>query len=288
MKNIILTILLSIITAIIAIQVMPKNESNDSATKNESAYERVIETGVLRCGYFSWTPSFIKNPQTGEMSGIFHDYMEEMAKALKIKIEWVEEIGLADYPAALKSGRLDAMCSSLYVTSERARVTDFITPIYYVPLHLYVRADDNRFNNKSVEELNNPAYTVSILEGGVTSILQRYYLPNTKVNELPQLTSPAELFTSVAMRKADFLMYDRYTFEDYNVHNPGKLRRLTTTPIKIFPLAIAVDKNQDALREMLDTATRDLYLAGVLDKIIAKYEIYEGSFYSPAPPYKAD
>lgn len=252
----------------------------------ETAFERVMRTGTLRCGYYNWNPAFIKDLKTGEFKGIFHDYIEELGKALKLKIEWAEEIGLADYPAALKAGRIDAMCSSLYVTSERARANDFMTPIYYVPLHLYVRAKDDRFNNLSIAQLNNPQYSVAILEGGVTSILQRYYLPQAKVYELPQLTSPADLFASLAQGKADFLLYDRFTFEDYSAHNVGKLKRLTTTPIKVFPLAIAVDKNQDALREMLNTATTDLLLAGALDKIITKYETYPDSFLRVAQPYQ--
>ena len=218
-----------------------------------------MRTNTLRCGYYNWNPAFIKDSNTGELRGIFHDYVEEMGRALKIKIEWVEEIGLADYPAALESGRIDAMCSSLYVTSERSRVTDFITPAYYVPLHLYVRADDMRFDGMSVAQLNDPAYTVAILEGGVTSIMQRYYLPLAKIHELPQLTSPAELFTSLADKKADFLLYDRFTFEDYNAHNPGRLRRLTTTT--------------------------DLHLTGAIDRIVARYEVYADSFLRMAPPY---
>jgi polar amino acid transport system substrate-binding protein len=256
------------------------------AADKESAYDRVMRTGELHCGYYSWKPSFIKDPNTGEMSGIFHDYMEVVGKSLKLKIVWSEEVGLSDYPAALKSGRIDAMCSSLYVTPERARVTDFVTAAYYVPLHAYARAKDNRFDHFTAEKFNDPKYSVVILEGGVTSIIQHQYLPDAKVFELPQLTNPAELFTSLAMGKGDFLLYDRFTFEDYNAHNPGKLKRVTDKSIKVFPLAIAVDKNQDALREMLDTATTDVQLSGAMEKIVKKYEAYPDSFMLPALPYK--
>lgn len=263
----------------------PKTFAADAA--KETAYDRVMRTGELRCGYFSWKPSLIKDANTGTLSGIFHDYMEELGRALRLKIIWAEEIGLSDYPAALRAGRIDAMCSSLYVTSERARVTDFITPAYYVPLHAYARADDNRFDKFTTEKFNTPDYKVAILEGGVTSILQHVYLPQAKVFELPQMTSPSELFTALAMKKADFLLYDLFTFEDYNAHNPGKLKRVTDTPIKVFPLAVAVDKNQDALREMLATATMDLHLSGTIDRIIGKYETYPGTLMRMAAPYQA-
>lgn len=258
-----------------------------TVVKTETAYERVMRTGELRCGYYSWAPSFIKDANTGEMSGIFHDYMEEMGKVLKLKIVWAEEVGLGDFPAALASNRIDAMCASTFVTSERARAVDFITPLYFVPLHAYARVDDARFDNFTADKFNDPAYTVAILEGGVTSIIQHYYLPQAKVYELPTFSSPAELFVGLAQGKADFVLYERYTFEDYNAHNPGKLKRASDTPIKVFPLAAAVGKNQDALREMLSTATMDLQLAGTTEKIITKYEKYPGTLIRPAMPYQA-
>jgi polar amino acid transport system substrate-binding protein len=283
-----LAVLFAVLAAFVTVKMtVPKQDSVAVAeAKKETAYERVMRTGELRCGYFSWKPAFIKDPNTGEMSGIFHDYMEEMGRALKLKIVWAEEVALGEFPTAIAAGRIDAMCSSTFVTSERSRAVDFITPPYYVPLHAYARAEDNRFDNFTADKFNDPAYKVIILEGGVTSIIQHYYLPKAQVYELPQFTSPAELFVGLAQGKADYLLYDLFTFEDYNAHNPDKLKRVSQTPIKIFPLAVAVGKNQDALREMLDTATMDLHLAGAINKIITKYETYPGSFIRMQMPYR--
>jgi ABC-type amino acid transport substrate-binding protein len=263
-----------------------KQTPSSTIAHTESAYNRVMRTGELRCGYFTWTPSFIKDPNSGAMSGLFHDYLEALGQALNLKIVWAEEVALGEVPAALKSGRIDAMCASTFVTSARARVIDFVTPFYYVPIHAFASADDNRFTHFTPDRFNTPAYTVSTLEGGVTSILQKVYLPKTKLYELPQFTSPSELFTSLHMGKADFVLYENYTFEDYNAHNPGQLKRVSDTPIKIFPLAIAVDKNQDALREMLSTATMDLHLAGTTEGIIEKYERYPNTLIRMRMPYR--
>ena len=283
MKNFVIVML---IVAVCGMGFCLLHKTESKTVQKETAYERVMRTGELRCGYFTWAPSFIKDPNTGAMSGLFHDYMEALGQALKIKIIWSEEVALGEFPAALKTGRIDAMCASTFVTSERARVVDFVTPLYYVPLHAYARIDDQRFNDFTPDTFNDPAYKVAILEGGVTSIIQHTYLPNAKVYELPQFTSPGELFTSLAMGKADFVLYERYTFEDYNAHNPGKLKRVSNTPIKIFPLAIAVDKNQDALREMLNTATIDLHLAGTTEKIIKRYETYPDTLIRINKPYQ--
>ena len=48
---------------------MPKTASQVEA-KKETAYERVTRTGVLRCGYATWPPNVMKDPNTGKVSGI--------------------------------------------------------------------------------------------------------------------------------------------------------------------------------------------------------------------------
>ena len=49
----------------------------------ESAYERVIRTGIIRCGYFVWPPFLAIDPNTNKKSGIFFDIVEEILFKLK-------------------------------------------------------------------------------------------------------------------------------------------------------------------------------------------------------------
>ena len=105
---------------------------------------------------------------------------KRLGKALNIKIVWAEEVALGEFPTALKSGRIDAMCASIFVTSARARVVDFVTPLYYVPIHAFARVGDNRFDHFKPDQFNDPAYSIATLEGGVTSILHTIYLPKNK------------------------------------------------------------------------------------------------------------
>lgn len=37
----------------------------------ESAYDRVMRTGTIRCGYFIWPPGFSIDPNVGKRSGFF-------------------------------------------------------------------------------------------------------------------------------------------------------------------------------------------------------------------------
>src|ERR1700722_20209029 len=59
----------------------------------ESAYDRVMRTQTIRCGYVLRTPLLVKDPNTAQLSGLFYEYVENLGKALHLKIEWSEEMG---------------------------------------------------------------------------------------------------------------------------------------------------------------------------------------------------
>lgn len=256
-----------------------------AADAGPSVYDRVIKTGTIRCGYFSWYPSILKDPQTGSFTGIVYDYMNELGKALNLKIDWAEEIGLGDFPAALESGRIDAMCGAVWGTAEKARSVDFIEPVFYHALYLFARANDSRFD-KDMSLLNSKSYKLAVLEGGATSTIRRHMFPQAQALELPSLSSPSELFTSLAQGKADAVIYDAFTFHAFDEHNPGKIHMISDKPVRVYSDVVAVAHEQDAFRRMLDNATRDLQLSGVIDRIIAKHEKYPGTLLRAAKPYE--
>ncbi|MCF8495653.1 MAG: transporter substrate-binding domain-containing protein [Alphaproteobacteria bacterium] len=256
------------------------------AAADGSVYDRVMDSGTIRCGYFSWYPDLLKDPSTGEFKGILYEYMNEVGKALNLKIEWTEEIPLGEYPVALENGRIDAMCAGGWQIAERARIVDYVTPAYYLPLYPYARKDDHRFD-ADLSALNDPQYRLVVLEGGVTSIIRRHDFPLSTPLELPLLTSPAELFMSLAAGKADIAIYDSMTFRDFETHNQGQLRQVSAVPVRVFPHTVAVMRGQEEFRRMLDHATTELLLSGTIDKIIDRHDKYPGAILRAAKPYGA-
>src|ERR1039458_8039271 len=57
-----------------------------------SAKDRVLKRGVIRAGYAIYPPASFKDPNTGKISGICVDVLEEAAKNLGLKVEWTEEV----------------------------------------------------------------------------------------------------------------------------------------------------------------------------------------------------
>ena len=277
-----------IVTVITSVCMISHNEENNVPKNNirESAYDRVMRTQTIRCGYAVWPPSIIKDPNTGSLSGIEYEYVEALGAALKLKIDWAEEIGWGDFPAALEAGRIDAFCVGPWPNSARARQVDFVQPIFYQPLYAYARADDLRFDN-NLDAINNPNITVATIDGEMSSMIAVKDFPQAKTMQLPQLSTASEPMLNIVDKKADVAFTDPVSFAEYDTKNPGKLRRIPSKmPIRVFGVPLAIARGQDELRRMLDTSTIELLSSGQIEKIIVKYEQYPGTLLRVAPSYQ--
>ena len=257
------------------------------AADKESVYERIIRTGEIRCGWGSWDPIILKDPNTGQMSGIFYEYMNELGTQLNLKIIWSEEIGWGDFGAALQNNRIDAMCSGIWPIATRARSMDFTIPIYYSAMYAYVRADDTRFDQDLLSVANNQNITFSGQDGIIAYKLALQLFPKAQKIVLPQISPQTEILTMVAQRKTDITISDRISASLYMEKNPEKLKQvITDKPLGVFGNTIAIKTGENELRRMLDNATKDLINRGIINQIVSKYEKFEGSLYRISSPYE--
>lgn len=89
-----------------------------AAETKESAYDRVIRTGTIRCGYAISPPVMVQDPNTKKLSGLDYDLWQEIGKDLGLKIEFVEEAGWGNFIEGLRSNRYDAFCTELWPDPE--------------------------------------------------------------------------------------------------------------------------------------------------------------------------
>lgn len=282
MKHTITTI---IIAAIVSYVVAISTSSTGPVTASkESVYDRVMRTGTIRCGYYVAEPYTIKDLKTGKLSGIWHDYVEEMGKELKLKIDWTEEIGLGDYSTALEFDRIDAMCLGVWVDPTRAKASDFITPISYHGAYIWVRVDDHRFD-QDLKKLNDPSVTISYTDGDIGETVRQEDFPLAKIHALPQLVPVSQVLEDIVTKKADFVVMTPEVVAGFNRANDEKLRKIGA-PVRIFQESIAVRKDAHEFRRLLDHTTRFLIGNGVIERILHKYETIPGSFMRTDIPYQ--
>ncbi len=276
-------VLVALLAGMLGAYVLPTSQHSASVAA-ESTYDRVTRTQTIRCGYAVWPPLLIKDANSGQLSGMEYDYLQALGEALHLKIDWAEEVGWGDFPAALNAGRIDAFCAGAWPNSSRARQIDFTTPILYQPLYAYARADDHRFDN-NLAAINSSSVTAVTMDGEMSSLITAADFPQAKTVQLPQLSSPPELLLNVAAGKGDVTFTDSYTAAGYAANNPGKIRRVTSPPLRAFGVPLAIARGQYEFARMVNIATGELLTSGKIEKIIVKYEREPGTFLRAAPLY---
>jgi ABC-type amino acid transport substrate-binding protein len=263
---------LGIALAALAISIMHLGKSTTLVEKKENAFERVMRTGTIRCGYGIWAPGLTKDPKTGELGGIFYDYLNALGKHAGLKVEWTGEIGWSDFPAALNEGRVDAICFGAWPKAPVAREVEFTKPIYFLPVDAYARAGDDRFDHAQ-EKIDSPDVTISVMDGEISTLLATQNFPKAKTFSIPQLSGSSNLLLNVTTGKADLTFTDAWTAADFMKVNPGKIKRVPlNAPLRLFGHTIPVAQRENTFVNFLNAATDELINTGELDAIIKKYE----------------
>lgn len=253
----------------------------EATTQKESAYDRVMRTKTIRCGYALWPPFSNKDPNTGEMSGFNIDIFNEIGKELGLEIKWVEEVGFGNYIEGLKTGRYDVMCQTVW--PDPARFTNALVtiPAHYHNVYIITRADDTRFD-ADWRLLNDPQYKAVVVDGDITDTIARTDFPKTQVVALPQAADARQIFTEIETGKADATFVDYGFFLDYNRQNPGKLK-VSGDVLRVYGSVFSVNNGELMLKQLLDNAIIALTNSGRIEQILRQHPT---TAMSPSLTYK--
>lgn len=259
------------------------------AAEKESAYDRVMRTGTIRCGYIVWPPFMDKDVKTGAFSGMNYDYVMAIAQSLDLKVDWVEEVQVGQSVEALRSGKIDAVCTAegpLFPST--TRYLAYSKAFAYFPFFLYARGDDKRFDS-DIEAANDPKIRVAVVDGDISSEIAKTFFPKAERHAIAQMAS-SQMYQDVVAGKADVLIDGPIVVNAFLKSNPGALRQVPTKePLSVIPNTFSVLRGPQGadLVAMLDQAIDNLRNSGREAKIFAPY--LDGSpdiLYPVANPYR--
>ena len=269
MKNVIIAVLVAVITSFLVLQSFNPNQS---IQKTETAYERVMRTNTLRCGYVNWQPYYVKDPNTGTPSGINYDIMTEVGKILNLKIDWTEEVGWGTIGEGFKTGRYDAVCTSMWPDAGKYKNMSLSTPIFYSNIVAYARADEGRFDGH-FERINQKDVRIAVIDGAFTYNIAKSNFPEAQIAAVPQMAQEAEYLMMVPGNKADIILSDIDEIKKFLDANPGKMRMVKNIkPIKRFPHVIALPPKEAQLTQMINQALQLLIDNGYMASIKERYK----------------
>ena len=254
-------------------------DGDHGAPLKESVYERVIGTGILRCAYTPYSVGLMKDPNTGQLSGIYHDAVEQLAANLGLKVVWGEEVGWANQIEGLNAGRYDLICSPVSLNSGRARSADFSIPLYYSPVHIWAQKSNTAIGS-DLKSLDNEGVRISTLDGEQTSVFAKQFFSHARQISLPQSTPFSDLLLQVTTGKADIVFAEPLTVHEFMKNNPDTLRQVTPNeqPLLVVPNIILLPRGEYEFKEMIDNGLREMFNSRQIDMIIDKYETFPNSY----------
>jgi len=254
-----------------------------------SAFDRVMSSGTIRCGWATNDPWIFKDIKTGEMKGITVDVMKAVADHLQLKLEWPEETGWPNLPASLENGRVDVACSSLWNDPLRGKHVAYTQPIFFTGLYIYSRAGDARFTGK-IDEINSPDIKIAVQDGELGVTLAHRYFPKAQLVALPDLVTPADIYMNVTTGKADVTIGDGISSQKFNVMNEAKLSRVPLAkPLTVYGNSFAVGIHEPELKEIIDNTVRYMIQTGEIEDQTKEFRTqYPDALVLPSSPYEIE
>lgn len=165
--------------------------------QTKSHLQTVLERGTLRVGTTGdFNPMSIKDPATNTYKGFDIEAMEQLAKDMGVKVEWVPA-EWATLVAGITSDRFDIF-SGASLSIARAKVVSFSAPYLEAgTMPLAQKKDAAKF--KSWADINKKGVTVAVLLGTVFEEQARQHFPNATIKAIEK---PANGYQEVLAGRA--------------------------------------------------------------------------------------
>lgn len=163
----------------------------DSGIDANSVLAKIKKDSTLRVGYAQTAPWFYQDAKSGELSGIYKEVCDQLARDLEMKVEYVE-VSFANATVGLRKGDFDLFGSSLTYTVPRALVINYVGPLWSKGT-LAVTHKDFADRFKTIADFNKEDVIFSENAGSAEESRMQQLFPKAKMTTTTgQLTLAAE------------------------------------------------------------------------------------------------
>jgi ABC-type amino acid transport substrate-binding protein len=241
------------------------------AGPQKSAYQRVVDTDTIRCGFQYWDGGVMRNEETGELEGLVVELTNKISEIGNVKIEWVGPIGWGNVQAELTSGKIDMMCAGMWQSGQKAKYLIFSEPFAYQGAEAFVREAETRFG-KNFEGLNDEAVRIVTIDGDNDDQIVSDMFPSATKYAMPQATLDVEKLYAVSVGKADVAITSPGGGLQFMKENPGKIKRLSPhNYLRVFGLTYVFGSGEEQLARFIETAVEEIENTGYIDMLIDRY-----------------
>jgi ABC-type amino acid transport substrate-binding protein len=234
--------------------------------------DRVREAGVFKIGYRTDAAPYSYDNAIGEPAGYVVDLCREVAAAVKqelnlteLKVDYVT-VSAEDRFDAVESGRADILCEATTVTLERRKLVDFSLMTFIDGASVMVRED----GPQSFKDL--AGHKIGVHAGTTTETALQNSL--SKLNVEAEVVAVDDHKDGVKrLESGELTAYfaDRAILV-FQLLGPDAPKGLIISKdyFSREPYALALARNDEEFRFLVDRTLARLYRSGVVEKIFAR------------------
>ena len=277
-------IIIAVVLVIFTEALAPRTDA--SASDLDLVSYRVLDGGILRCGYVIYPPYTQKDPVIDNLTGLNVDLMEVVAQKASFRVEWTEETGWGTMIEGLVSGRYDAVCSPVWQNTQRARQVEFSLPYGFSRIDAWVRADETRFSS-DISSFDREDARISTIDGEMGGILASALFPKAPHVSLPQMAPFSDALLNVVSGKADIALVEPQIAKDFLDAHPNSLKNVTASqPLSIMPITLLLPRHNPRLKTVIDSALQELIYTRQIEMLLQRYDPEKEIFFLPVLPYQ--
>ncbi|WXR61970.1 transporter substrate-binding domain-containing protein [Peptostreptococcaceae bacterium AGR-M142] len=240
-----------------------------SKKEDLTTLEKIKQKGELVIGTSASYPPYEFHKEVDgkdEIVGFDIDIAKELAKELGVKLT-IKDMKFDGLIAALTTNKIDIIIAGMTPTEERKQTVDF-SDVYYTATQSIVIHKDDIGKFKSLDDLKNSK--IGVQKGTIQEQIAKEI---TNEEDIKGLAKAADVVLQLKSKKIDALIFETPVAKAYASNN----NELVFTDLKINSddngSAIAINLNNDDLKEVLNEALKKLKSEGKIYEFVANYSI---------------
>jgi polar amino acid transport system substrate-binding protein len=229
-----------------------------SGTVQARTLDQVIKSGTLRIAVNPNFPPMSSYNDKNELAGFDIDTGNEIARRLKVKVEFVPTESAQRVPF-IQSDRVDISIGALTRNAERAKLIDFT-----VPLHTETMAvlTTDKVTATDWKQLNDPSVKLVNMRGNWSVDYLKENLPKANVLLVETI---ADTVRAVAQGRGDAIIENIDFFMSFTKNYPDVKWKVLKDPIFVNYDCIGVAKGNDSLRSYLNVVLYEMHSSGFIN-----------------------
>ncbi len=231
--------------------------------------DEIMSSKKMRIGIILVDQMVMRDPNSGELSGVWIDGIRRLFDTFNLEPEFVET-KWATFVGGLQADQFDVFISG-FMTPQRALALEYTRPVVFLG-HSASTLTKNAGKYKTLADLNSPEVTIATVLGGSGHQFAKQHLPNAKIKPLDtgDLTASG---MEVLSGRATIAMDNAFSIGRFVRMNADRMVDLfKDDPFNVLPVSWAIRPGNPRLLTFLNNMLDYMDTNGVWQSVAAEYK----------------